>query len=238
MMKITTQLTVLSLAMLFAGCEPQQSGGNPPQQKPDNWPPEAPQAAAVVPDSILLRRNFYLVFDGSGSMDSGNCAGNSRRIDVAKKAAIKFSQSLKAEDNLALLAFDGHDLSQRVALGTNNRPLFEGQVNAIRAGGGTPLYQSIGIGFDNLKQQMAKQLNYGEYYLVVITDGEASDSENGLVDQINRTSPVMLHVVGFCIGPGHSLNQRGKTHYTDAQNPQAVVDGLKAVLAESEKFDK
>jgi uncharacterized protein YegL len=226
-------------AILIVGCEPTTvqpapaSSSAPPEQA-GQAPPASEQSKV---DDNLLRRNFYIVFDGSGSMVESKCAGGSSKIVVAKKAIIDFEKSLGAADNIALVAFDGNGNTERVLLGTNNRSAFEAHINAVNAGGGTPLYTAIKYAFDRLEEQRAKQLGYGEYHIVVVTDGEASDAENGLIDRINK-SPVVIHTVGFCIGQGHSLNQPGKTYYTDAQSPEQVQEGLKAVTAESEKFSK
>ncbi len=229
-------------AILVAGCDP-VTVQTAPLPSPPQAPPEqagkaaAPKAERQVDDN-LLRRNFYIVLDGSGSMNESRCAGNSTKIQVAKKAIIDFERSLKASDNIGLVVFDHAGVSQRIVLGTNNRSDFETKVNEVSADNGTPLYECVKFAFDQLEAQRAKQLGYGEYHIVVVTDGEANGApENGLIAQINKT-PVVIHTIGFCIGEGHSLNQPGKTYYTDAQSPEDVQKGLKAVTAESEKFDK
>lgn len=208
-----------------------------PSQGKAQPPPLAGAAPAqpAITDKLLTRRNFYVVFDGSGSMNESRCAGFSTKIKVAKKAVKEFERCLKPEDNIALIVFDGRGVAERVPLGHDNRARFEQEIDAVEANQSTPLYQSIGLAFEGLKRQMTRQLNYGEYHLVVVTDGEATDSEGGVIERINRT-PVILHTIGFCIGPGHSLNQPGKTYYADAQNPEAVKKGLQGVLAESARF--
>jgi Mg-chelatase subunit ChlD len=240
-------LLALALTTLFVGCDQSatvQSASPPPpsaatQAGVGDGQASTPAAPAPVHvDSNLLRRNFYVVFDGSGSMNESKCAGNSTKIEVAKKALIGFEKSLNASDNIGLAAFDRAGNSERVILGTNNRSDFENQVNAVSADNGTPLYESVRFAFDRLQEQMKKQLGYGEYHIVVVTDGEANGAaENGLIAQINKT-PVVIHTIGFCIGVGHSLNQPGKTYYTDAQSPEDVKKGLQEVLAESDKFTK
>ncbi|MDD5165426.1 MAG: VWA domain-containing protein [Candidatus Pacebacteria bacterium] len=235
-------LLVLALTIFIVGCEPTTVQTAPPPSSPQAPPEQAGQATASTSgapqvESNLLRRNFYIVLDGSGSMNEIQCSGNSTKIEVAKKAVIDFERSLNASDNIGLVVFDNAGISERAVLGTSNRRGFEDQVNAVRANNGTPLYECVKFAFGRLEEQRAKQLGYGEYHIVIITDGEASDSENGLIAQVNKT-PVVIHTIGFCIGEGHSLNQRGKTYYTDAQSPEEVKKGFKAVTAESEKFDK
>ena len=241
-MKKLKPYSLLVLAAIFiAGCDPVtvQTAPPPSSQTPSEQAGQAaaPKAEQQV-DSNLLRRNFYVVLDGSGSMNEHRCAGSSTKIDVAKKALIAFERSLKASDNIGLVVFDHAGVSQRVVLGTNNRSDFENRINEVRADNGTPLYECVRFAFDQLEAQRAKQLGYGEYHIVVVTDGEANgEAENGLIARINKT-PVVIHTIGFCIDEGHSLNQPGKTYYTDARSPEDVQKGLKAVTAESEKFDK
>lgn len=221
-MKILARILSAVLLALTFGCD--QSQGEPPATN-----------SVIVPDSLLTRRNYYVVFDGSSSMRSGECAKGSSKIKVAKEAVKKFALSLKPEDNLGLLVFDGAGVSERITLDIKNRREFIKAIDAIDATSGTPLYQSIGLAFEKLKVQIQKQLQYGEYHLVVVTDGEANDSDNGLIESINQT-PIIIHTIGFCIGQGHSLNRPGKVYYADATSPEAVQKGLKDVLAESDKF--
>ena len=78
-----------------------------------------------------------------------------------------------------------------------------------------------------------------QYHLIVVTDGEADadDPTDPVVTQVSDESPVVMHVVGFCIGGNHALNKEGVTLYTAADNSSALSAGLESVLAESENFD-
>ena len=52
------------------------------------------------------------------------------------------------------------------------------------------------------RAQRIAQLGYGEYHLVVVTDGEATgeDPTRRRRTDPDRESPVVLHTIGFCIG--------------------------------------
>ena len=95
---------------------------------------------------------------------------------------------------------------------------------------------------DNLHRaysQARKQLGYGEYTIVVVTDGIANDTRL-LANRVRRildVSPINIYTIGFCIGTDHSLNQAGRTTYKAANNPQELRQGLQEVLAEAEHFD-
>lgn len=89
-----------------------------------------------------------------------------------------------------------------------------------------------------LEKQAAAQLGYGEYNLVVVTDGDASDGSDleKIVDLVAGQTPINLYTVGFCIDDRHVLNQEGRTEYRSALNTEELGTALQAVLAESEEF--
>ena len=211
-----------------------------PPADPGIWPPPDPEGKPVTLAPNYTAKNYYIIFDGSGSMDDSHCADGSTKILVAKKAVADFAKSIPEDANLGLLAFDLQGISERLPLGTGNREPFIEAVNAVDPGDATPLKSAIRLGVDRLTAQARQQLGYGEYHLVVVTDGEANpDGENpsAAVDWTLKTSPILIHTIGFCIGEAHSLNQPGRTIYHAANNPDDLTSGLKEVLAESESFD-
>jgi hypothetical protein len=198
------------------------------------WPPLV-QGAAISYD--VLAKNYYLVIDGSGSMDEVNCSAGLRKMDVAKTAVQQFVNQIPVESNVGLLTFDVDGVVQRVSLGSNRTQILR-DVTDMKAGGGTPLRTAIKDAYKSLTLQAQSQLGYGEYHLVIVTDGEASSGEDpsSVVKEILADSPVILHTIGFCIGEGHSLNVTGKTDYRAANNPEELRQGLAEVLAEANEY--
>lgn len=234
---------LLSLGLL-AGC-----GDNTPSPSLQSEPP-ATQTATLLPpwpplDKVSTNAaassvaNYYVVLDASGSMSKGQCADGSSKLAVAKKAVVEFANALREDTHFGLLAFDGHGVRERIPLGpVRTRNL--GQIlNPIRADGGTPLRTAITAAYDALKRQGQAQLGYGEYHLVVVTDGEfapENQDPSQIVGEILGKSPVVFHTVGFCIDSNHSLNQPGRILYSAANSPQELVRGLQSVLAEAPDF--
>jgi hypothetical protein len=111
-------------------------------------------------------------------------------------------------------------------------------VEAVRPDYRTPLGASVHEAAVVLERQAAAQLGYGEYNLVVVTDGAATDGSDleRIVDLVADQTPINLFTVGFCIDDRHILNQEGRTEYRSALNPEELGTALKAVLAESEDF--
>ncbi len=186
----------------------------------------------------LVADNIYVVFDGSGSMASAGCSNGKPKYLAAQNALQVFSKIVSADTNLGFLAFDAKGITERVPLSLQNRDAFNSQIKAVSVGGGTPLKSAMKIAYINLTKQAKKQLGYGRYQLVVVTDGQANEGEDplSLVSEISKSSPVEIHTIGFCIDKNHSLNIPGITVYKSAMNTQALQQGLKATLAESPSF--
>ena len=205
----------------------------------NSWPPlSSDQQQSTQISEDLLAANYYVVLDGSGSMRDVECSEGQPKMDVAKNALTVFSQSLPANVNLGLLAFDNGGVFERVPLGGNNGNLFAQAISQVMANRNTPLGSAIGEAYNKLEAQARRQLGYGEYHLVIITDGKASPSEDPtpVVNQILDNAPVVFHTIGFCIGDDHSLNQPGRTYYQSANDPTALGKGLQDVLAEAPNF--
>lgn len=200
------------------------------------WPPALDQASAVSKD--LFAKNYYVVLDGSGSMKDSACSGNQSKMEAAKSAVAAFAASVPVDANLGLQVFDNRGVREWLPLGTGNRERFTQLVNQVGPTGNTPLRDSIDQAYAKLLIQGRKQLGYGEYHLVIVTDGEANAGQDPTVsvNAMLKESPVVLHTIGFCIGGNHSLNQAGRTIYKAADNPDALRQGLADVLAESPTF--
>ncbi len=186
-------------------------------------------------DPLLTRRNFLIVLDGSGSMRASHCSGNLAKIDAAKQAIAAFATKIKTEDNVGLCAFDSRGVTERAALSLN-REAFNHALRQVRADSNTPLGTAVKLGYACLQKQARRQLGYGEYYLIVVTDGEADEGNDprNIVNKIVSESPVVISTIGFCIGQGHSLNRPGLTLYHDATNLEQLNQGLESVLAETD----
>ncbi len=204
------------------------------------WPPLAEDDQSAIDDAGInqFESNIYLVLDGSGSMADDKCADGSTKMEVAKRAVAEFVRALPANVAVGLAAFDTNGLSERVALATGDRGNVFDTVRAIEPGGGTPLKYAIRLAYERLTEQANAQLGYGEYQIVVITDGAATSGQDprDTVNEINRVSPVVINTVGFCIGVDHALNQTGRTLYTAADDYNSLRQGLDSVLAESPDF--
>ncbi|MDU9048790.1 MAG: VWA domain-containing protein [Candidatus Electrothrix sp. Rat3] len=255
---LQTLIALMALSVVLSGCgedadqrnapapqkktvvSQQQNLPSPPAQAAEaGWPPAADKQENILPADQWTMKNYVMIFDGSGSMGEQRCSGNTTKNAAAQEAVADWAQSVPADANLGLVVFDQKGFSTRLQLGQGERQAFVQQVQAVVAGQGTPLTQAVQTAYDLLTAQARKQLGYGEYHMVIVTDGAANQPER-LTRTINAVlahSPILISTIGFCIADTHSLNQPGRTIYKAADNPEALRQGLQDVLAESESFD-
>lgn len=199
------------------------------------WPGVSSGAITVAP--VLTASNFMIVYDGSGSMDERACGSKTATKHSEGLAAVKsFVDAIPVAANVGLYVFDNNSRGIRVPLGANNKSKVVAAMDAVRTGAGTPLGEAVYKSYKSLTAQGQKQLGYGRYSLVIVTDGAASDASylSKVIDHVAAKSPVEIHTIGFCLGDKHTLNQQGKTFYASAQSKADLLSGLKGVLAEAE----
>jgi Ca-activated chloride channel homolog len=229
----TFALTMASVLFLF-GC----SSDNVNPQKDATTSAGAPTEPTGV---ISLARNFYFVFDGSGSMNDpppANAPGAKHfvsKIAAAKWAVTEFLKNVPEDVNLGLYVFDSNGAREVVPLNSNNRQEFLSAIENVNAQGDTPLGSAIGKGVSALIKQYHKQLGYGEYRLIVITDGESSDDMNPSIKYAAQ-STVPIYTIGFGIGNDHALRKHSIS-YRSADSAQEVKKALEEAGAELEVFD-
>ena len=189
-----------------------------------------------------LTRNFYFIFDGSGSMAESlnkQCKGDKRfssRLEGAKWAVEQFLPLVPSDVNVGLWIFDADGNRERVALGLDTRAKFLTAVKKTRAGGNTPLTESIEQGVNRLVQQRDQQLGYGEFRLVVVTDGEATGRPLPQAVAYARERHIPIYTIGLCLGAEHEL-RKDSVSYRAADSIEALKRGLEETLAETNVFD-
>ena len=155
----------------------------------------------------MITRNFVIIFDDSGSMADPDADGNPK-IDTAKKAVVEWSKSVPTGANVGLVSFlNGVWPLQPLTPASKKRLI--STVLDISQGGRTPLSAAFQKSFLMLTKQGLQQLGYGEYTIVVITDGAASSPGqlNKWVQFVLANSPIQIYTIGFGIGTDHTLNQ-------------------------------
>lgn len=245
-------LSVLVIAAGLAACNPDSDTMSKSESSSEaksataedqvNWPYtlDGKEQDTLTLDQDPTRDVYVVVLDMSGSMNESVCAGNyANKAEAAKAALDQWSQAIDPEAKLGLVVFDRNGISTWVEPGVNNVANFRNQLARATPDGGTPLASSVKQAYVELTRAGLEQQGYGTYRMVIVTDGEASSGQDprNNVEWLSLNTPIEVHTIGFCIDEGHSLNQPGITEYATADNPEALITGLKAVLAESTTYD-
>jgi hypothetical protein len=189
----------------------------------------------AAPDQTVV-----VLLDDSGSMDE-RMRGQAERIermDAAKDALVSVLSQLPPTTRVGVLTLN----SQRggsnwvVPLGPLAADNWRSQVEALEAGGGTPLGEFLKAGADALLAARAAR-PYGTYRLLIVTDGEANDPmlvDSYLPEILARG--LMVDVIGVDMDGEHSLARRAHS-YRRADDATALQRALAEVFAEASPDD-
>lgn len=177
--------------------------------------------------------------DGSGSMGESTtheCGGDQRfrdKMSGARWAIKKFLEQVPEDVHIGLFVFDSQGRREVVPLGGGNRTAFIQAVENIREGGGTPLAEAIQYGTDKLVEKYKQQLGYGEFRLVIVTDGKAQQIPEAALYAAKYGIPI--YTIGLCVGTDHPLRHYSVS-YRAADNFADLSQGLKDTLGELPDF--
>jgi hypothetical protein len=236
-------LKLFGLLLLLAACGPSTQKNN--QQSTETTPAEETVEPAVITfdensGKASTSRNFYFIFDVSGSMDD-MCAGE-RKIDGAKKAINEFIKKVPDNVNIGLLFLGVNkpesEIEEVVPLGQKNKSKFIEAIQKAQPQSRTPLGKATFFVMDKLIAQYKQQLGYGEYRMIVITDGLATDEAEYYksMSELKRYPFIALYGVGLCIKENHVL-KANSIKYTDAHDYDELGKALEETIAELENFD-
>lgn len=187
---------------------------------------------AVGGHANVYNDNVVIVLDASGSMKEP--LGSVQKMDAAKKAIAEVLKMVPDTTQVGLLVFSGNGKSHDWVhpLGPRDDAALLAALRPIRPSGSTPLGEYIKVGADRLLAGREKQLGYGSYRLLVVTDGEASDA-----DLMKRYTPdvlsrgILLDVIGVDMKKAHALATQANS-YRRADNAASLQDAIAEVMAE------
>lgn len=228
-------LVLILSASLLSGCEAATDSDNA-SDVVDVAELSATDSALPAANVNLTARNFYVVFDGSGSMEEAIPGSNQfpNKLAGAKWAVHQFVDGLPDGVNLGLYVFDQRGSREVLPLGPDNKTEFLSQIDAVVANNATPLGESIEAAVKALKVQQAKQKPYGEYRLLVVTDGHASDYIGRGVKAAQKNG-FPLYTIGLGVVGDHELRKVSRS-YQDAKDAEQLSAALKAAGSELEDY--
>ena len=187
-------------------------------------------------DDDIHKDNIVVILDASGSMQDKFSGDRTKSKMEAAKAALQEVLSKVPDDTyIGLLVFSGANIQNEwvYPLGPKDTQKLTTAIQLPRPSGDTPLGRYIRIGANRLLEQRARQYNYGNYRLLVVTDGEASDA-----DKVKHYTPEILNrqiridVIGVDMKTDHMLANVVDS-YRKADNPGELVAAVSQILAET-----
>ncbi|NCU31537.1 MAG: VWA domain-containing protein [Candidatus Moranbacteria bacterium] len=238
-MKKITYFFVAIISLFIIGCQPMVS-----EEKAKQIMDEIitiPIDYDGVVGEASTTRNFYFVFDQSGSM-SESCSGQSR-MNAAQKAINEFAKTIPNDVRIGLLVLGRSGAPNQIAellplnMATDQyKSEFLKHINSLRPDSGTPLVTAIKIAVDKMVDQKKSQLGYGDYRIIVITDGHAGDGDVKDAAVYAMQYGIAIYTVGLCINFNHPL-YHFSVSYTEAKDYKQLSSALQQMTAESESFD-
>ena len=182
--------------------------------------------------------NIVVLVDTSGSMSAR--FGQTSRMDSAKSAMKFVLGKLDKNTHVGILKFPQSafgNVNWTYPLGPINQEKMFKAIDTLTHGGATPLGKYMKYATDELIKKRKKQLNYGTYRLLILTDGAAQDA--GLVQKWTPeilARGIRLDVIGVGMGNEHVLAKRAHSYRT-ADNPQALKRSIESAIAEISASD-
>ena len=191
---------------------------------------------ARAQDEPIGHNQVVIVLDGSGSME-GKMPDGKSKMHAAKAALHQVVLNLPQDTHVGLLVFSSNADGWAYPLGPRNDTALSVAIDGAKAGGGTPLGAYIKKGADALLDKRAEEHNYGTYRLLVVTDGEATDSR-----LMMRYAPevvargIRFDVIGVAMAKSHTLKNLADS-YRAADDSEQLVRAVSAVFAEIDASD-
>ena len=239
-------LVIIVIALLWnLWLDPTGEGGSEPppmvayaeQPARNDWPPVPDSSNSFTAAIDLLKINYYVILDGSGSMGESECNGGRNKMADAIDALSAFVDAVPQDANIGVSVFNNNSIVEFIPL-QGGGGLNTTMLSQMAPGGAALLRSAMHYAYREMISQGVRQLGYGGYHLVVITGGMTTEGEDptAVVRQILSESPVNLYTIGFCSGSDHSLDQPGFISYHAADNLAALKQALSEVLVEAPSF--
>ena len=191
-------------------------------------------------DDGIHKDNIVVILDASGSMQEKFSGDQTKsKMEAAKAALLEVLSKVPDDTHIGILVFSGANIQNEwvYPLGAKDTQKLTTAIQLPQPSGNTPLGRYIRIGANRLLEQRENQYNYGNYRLLVVTDGEASDA-----DKVRHYTPEILNrqirvdVIGVDMTTNHMLANVVDS-YRKADNPGELVAAVSEILAETGDTD-
>jgi len=156
------------------------------------------------------------------------------RMDGAKAALLAVLEQIPRTTQVGILVFSGDNVPDEwiYPLGPRDDDKLRTAIARPQPNGGTPLGAYLKKGADRLLVERARQHGYGTYRLLVVTDGQASDSavvDAHLPEVLGRGLTVDL--IGVGMNQEHKL-AKAVHSYRSAADQESLRKAISEVFAE------
>jgi hypothetical protein len=182
----------------------------------------------------VYRDNVVIVLDASGSMSYKMSGTNITKMDAAKTALRAVVDQIPPTTRIGILVFSAGNVKNDwiYPLGIRDDAKLIAAINLPIPQAGTPLGRFMKFAANRLLEERQKQLGYGSFRLLVVTDGEASDPE-----AVNQYTPEIIargltvDVIGVDMKQDHTLATMVHS-YRRADDPDSLTRAVADVFAE------
>ncbi len=172
-----------------------------------NWPH---REGIVALDEKALQINIMIAFLPSTLMEHGNCLGQISGLKRAQQHLGAWLRHRPPESQVGMVQFDRQGLREIRPLGRYDDAELLALLDDFSVSqAALPLKDGIELAYRRLTQQAESQGGFGEYHLVIVSDGQffTAQDPTSLLQHIAQTSPIALHSLGLCLPDLSPLNQ-------------------------------
>lgn len=197
----------------------------------ENWFDNSNRAQMVGGQSNLssmMAKNVYLILDASSTTTKSSCFGYGSKHQVMESAVYDFIDELPSNTNLGVIRFDANGPNEITSLEPVNGTFLKQLLSETNAGGANPVSITVSYAYKSLQKQAIKQQGYGEYHIVLLTDG-GSDNESELLAAtrtITESSPVVIHAYDFCPRSNNVLSSKSNIDYKPLHNEENLRNAI------------
>lgn len=161
----------------------------------------------AIPDMSII-----MVIDKSGSMSEAS--GGITKLDLAKEAAARVLDSLRDNDNIGVLAFDGAQYWVVKPQKPGDREALRSDIGTIRQGGGTSILPALEEAVKTMKSQSSKIK-----HIILLTDGQAEKTGYDKLLEDARQSGITISTVAA----GHDADVQLLEHISNKAGGRSYV---------------
>lgn len=197
----------------------------------DSWFSNDNKTATMDSRSILsemMAKNVYLILDASSTTTQSSCFGYGSKQQVMEAAVFNFVDEMPENTNLGVIRFDSDGPNEIASLAPVDVTFLKQLMSETKAGGGNPVAITISYAYKALQRQAMTQNGYGEYHIVLLTDGGIDNSNElrAATRTITESSPVVLHTYDFCPSSYNELSSMANVDYKPLLNDENLRNAI------------